>query len=307
MAKYGPAALVAALLVATGAAFVYTESLKLAPSPLKAVKVTRLFSPVCECDRRAARIAFALRKPDIVSVSIVDANGSEVRRLAIARPRLSGPAVFRWNGRDDRKRVVPPGSYQTTVRLDLAEKTVTLPNRIVVDTTAPTVTVVGVAPRVFSPDRDGRADRVTVTYRLDEPGRVELWVDGVRRVVGHRLHPRGELQWYGRSDGRVVGEGTHRLELVATDLAGNRTGRVPAGSIRIRYVALSRPLYRVARGQRFAVRIDTDAARVRWRLGQRTGTVRPPVLHLRAPDRAGLFRLAVHTGGHVAHARVIVR
>ena len=307
MAKYGPAALVAALLVATGAAFVYTESLKLAPSPLKAVKVTRLFSPVCDCDRRAARIAFALRKPDIVTVSIIDSDGSEVRRIAIARPRLGGPAVFLWNGRDDYKQVVPPGSYRATVRLDLVEKTITLPNRIVVDSTAPTVSVVGVAPRVFSPDRDGRADRVMVTYRLNEPARVELWVDGIRRVVGHRLHPRGELQWYGRIDGHVVREGTHRLELVGTDLAGNRTSRVPAGSIRIRYVELSKPVYRVALGRRFSVRVDTDAARVRWRLGQRTGTGRPPVLRLRAPDQAGLFRLAVHTGGHVARARVVVR
>jgi hypothetical protein len=192
------------------------------------------------------------------------------------------------------------------VRLDLLEETFVLPNRIVVDTEAPTVEA-DVGPRVFSPDRDGRADRITVRYRLSERGRVELWVDGVRRVVGRSSRPRSKLQWQGRTDGHTVPEGSHRLELVATDLSGNRTARIPLGDVRVRYVTLSKRVYVVGRGDLFAVHVDTDAARVRWRLGQRTGVGRPPVLRLRAPDRIGLFRLVVQSRAHAARARVYVR
>ena len=50
VARYAPAALVAALLVATGFAFLHTESLKLETSPIRQTRVTKLFSPVCRCD-----------------------------------------------------------------------------------------------------------------------------------------------------------------------------------------------------------------------------------------------------------------
>ena len=82
-----PAAITAALLVGTAAAFVYTESLKLEPAPLRKVRVTRLFSPVCKCQTSKARIAFDVRKGDVVSVSLEDSGGNEVRLSDTSGPR----------------------------------------------------------------------------------------------------------------------------------------------------------------------------------------------------------------------------
>ena len=62
VAKYAPVALVAALLVATALAFVYTEKLKLTLSPILGTKVDKVLSPVCDCETAAAAISFRLRR-----------------------------------------------------------------------------------------------------------------------------------------------------------------------------------------------------------------------------------------------------
>ena len=107
-ARYAPAVLVAVLLVATGAAFLRTESLKLETSPIRQTRVTKLFSPVCRCATSKARIAIRVAKPDVVSVSIEDDAGQDVRQLVAERP-ATGRIAFLWNGRDDAGQVVRDG------------------------------------------------------------------------------------------------------------------------------------------------------------------------------------------------------
>jgi hypothetical protein len=53
-------ALLFVLLGATAVAFVVTEGLKLEPSPITKVFVTKIFSPTCECSSDSAVIAFHL-------------------------------------------------------------------------------------------------------------------------------------------------------------------------------------------------------------------------------------------------------
>src|SRR2546428_12272619 len=79
--RSAPAALVAALLVATAAAFAYTERLKLTPSPILRTRVDALFSPVCECGTESARIEFRLRRHDRITVTILDKSGHVVRTV----------------------------------------------------------------------------------------------------------------------------------------------------------------------------------------------------------------------------------
>jgi FlgD Ig-like domain len=300
-----PAALTAALLVGTAAAFVYTESLKLEPAPLRKVRVTRLFSPVCKCETSKARIAFDVRKGDVVSVSLEDAGGNEVRRLA-ARPVRAGPVAFLWNGRDAEGSVVPDGTYHPRVRLDLLEKEIELQNEIRVDTTPPRVSVASAAPRVISPDGDGRAERVAVVYVAAEPAQAVLRVGGIRRVLGKGFRRRGQLEWFGRVDGRPVRAGTYSLAVVGTDLAGNRSRPADGGVVRVRYVELVPDAYRTRPGAVLRVAVLTDARRVAWRLAGRTGTGRPPILRLRAPAEPGQYRLFVTANGHDAAAGVVV-
>jgi hypothetical protein len=300
-----PAALTAALLVCTAAAFVYTESLKLERAPLRTVRVTKLFSPVCKCDRSKARIAFGLRKGDVVSVAIEDEGGKEVRRLA-ARPVRAGSVAFLWNGRDADGMVVSDGLYHPRVRLELQEREIELQNEIRVDTTPPRVTVASAAPRVISPDGDRRAERVAVVYTADEPVQAVLRVGGIRRVLGKGYQRRGQLEWFGRVDEHPVRAGTYSLAVVGTDLAGNRSRRAPGGVVGVRYVELVPALYRASPGALLRVGVSTDARRVSWLLAGRTGTGRPPVLRLRAPAEPGEYRLFVTANKRGAAARVVV-
>lgn len=306
MARYVPTILVFAVLAGSAAAFAVAERLKLEPSPILGTRVTRVFSPVCRCPSSKARISFRLGNPDTVSVSIVDAAGRNVRVLADNRAVGTKPTAFLWDGRDDSGAVVADGTYRPRVRLAAPEKTFVLVNLIRVDSTPARIKVVSVAPRIISPDGDGRGDRVTVGYRLSQPARVMLLVDGVRRVLGRSEALAGDLHWYGQVAGRPVRTGIHTLTLVAVDPAGNRSLPVAAGSVRIRYLELGATAYRVRAGARPLVPVSTDARRVSWLLAGRRGVGRPPLLRLPSPSTTGDYTLYVLAGKHGARARVTV-
>jgi hypothetical protein len=304
--RYGPAALVAAVLVATGLSLVYVESLKLEPSPIRGTRVTKVFSPVCKCDSSQARIAFRVGKPDAVDVSIVDATGRDVRDLVLNRTVSRLPVAFLWNGRDNSGALVPDGLYHPRVRLDLLEKTFDLPNPIQVDTKAPHVTVVSVTPRVISPDGDRRGDRVDVVVRTDERAQASLLVDGGQRVLGRPRRLLATLRWYGQVDGRSLPPTTVALAVSAVDAAGNRSKATPAGSVRVRYIEFAKSVFRVHAGGVLAVVVSTDAKSVGWRLGGRRGQGRPPRFRVRAPANPGRYSLYVFVQAHAARARVTV-
>ena len=56
-----------------------------------------------------------------------------------------------------------------------------------------------------------------------------------------------------------------------------------------------------------AVLVLSDAARVEWKLGKRTGTARPGTLKIRAPLQPGRYTLTVTANGFSDRAAVIVR
>ena len=301
------AALVAALLAATTLAFLYTESLKLTPSPIIGTRVpTKVFAPGCNCVTDTATISFRLRNSDNVTVDIV--RGKEVVR-ELYRGRVSGGERFgtEWDGRDDSGAIVAEGIYRPRVRLAHNHRTIVLPNPIEVDTTPPRVTMTRLAPRVFSPDGDHRGDRVVVGYRIDEPARVSLYVDGVRAVLKKGRKKEGTIDWFGLRDGIPLPRGSYRLRLAATDVAGNDGRPTRQKTVLIRYVALGRRQIEATQGSRFAVLVLSDAARVTWKLGGRTGVTRPGTLRLRAPLQPGRFTLTVTANGRSARAAVFVR
>jgi hypothetical protein len=104
-----PAALVAALLVATSAAFVVTEKLKLTRNPIVGPRVDKLFSPVCDCGTDTASITFRLRKPDRVTVDVIDSKGDVVRELARRRPQGRVAFPYVWDARGGDGAVVAEG------------------------------------------------------------------------------------------------------------------------------------------------------------------------------------------------------
>jgi hypothetical protein len=298
---------VTALLTATALAFAYTEKLKLTPSPILGTQVDKLFSPVCECDTDTATISFRLRKRDRLTVEVINAKGESVRTLVEDSPTPRGRVTIYWNGRGDSAAVVDEGAYRPRVHLAAERRTIVLPNPIRVDVTPPRVELLSLAPRVFSPDGDGRADKVVARYRMDEAAAALLYVDGAQRVRKRGQQKQGSVEWFGLLDGEPQSPGEYRVSVGARDAAGNLAVPTPSRSVVIRYVALGRKRIEAVAGARFAVLVLSDAARVSWRIGGRSGVARPGTLKLRAPLQPGRYTLVVGANGFESRAAVFVR
>jgi hypothetical protein len=294
------------LLGATAAAFAVTEHLKLERSPITGTRVDKVFSPVCECPRDFSVVSFILRRPETVTVRMLDTRGDVVRTLVQDRREAKGRVSYTWEGLDDLDRVVPEGIYRPRVELERNGRTIVLPNPIRVDTTPPVVTLVSVLPRVFSPDGDGRRDRVVAKFRLDEKARPILLVDGRREALGRFGKRQGRLLWFGKVDGKPVRPGTYEIRLRAVDRAGNRSARTRAVPVRVRYVELGRDRVEVRAGKRFSIFVSTDASSYDWLFAGKRGTRERRVLRLRAPESAGTYSLYVKVGSHADRAVVVV-
>lgn len=302
MARFASTLLVVALLVATAAAFALTEGLKLEQSPILGTRVpTKVFSPL----RGAAEISFRLRKADTVRVSMVDAGGDVVRTV-VDKPYGKGRVTVAWDGRDDAGNIVPEGSFKPRVHLTAARRTIELPNPVRVDVSPPKVVDSAVFPSTFSPDGDGRGDRVTVRLRVNEPARVLLFANGKRRVETRFARLQSVLQWYGIVNGKSLRPGTYALSLRAVDQAGIVGDAVALGAVRIRYVSLPEKAVRTVAKARFRVHVEADARTVAWRFAGGSGVSEPGLLALRAPREPGEYTLYVSVGGHAAKASVTV-
>ena len=305
MTRLAPTLLVVALLAATAVAFVVAEREKLQPSPILRPDVDEVFSPVCECPQRLARIAFTLRSGARTTVEIVDGDGERVRVLIAERRYARGERVdLVWDGDDERGRRAPDGEYQP--RLELGRRTIVMPNRITLDSRPPRVEVTPPRRTVISPDGDGRFDGATIRYTLDEPAQPILYVGRRRHEQKRSRDLTGEFRWYGRLGARRLPAGRYRLAVAAEDDAGNVSERTPSIPVRIRFVELARSTIRARAGTRFGVRVRTDDARIRWRLGRRSGSALPGLLVLRAPQRPGRYTLVVTANRHSDRARLIV-
>jgi hypothetical protein len=227
-------ALVLVLLAATAAAFAVAERLKLQRAPLTAPRFTRLIGPECTCESASARLRVRLRKADRLDVSIVTMEGQHVRTVETDAERGRGRVAFRWDGRDDRGDVVPDGRYRVRFHLDRADRTITVPTPIRVDSTPPTLTLVSARPTVIVPMGTGFDGRVLFTYRTNERAYPLLLVDGKVAVHGRsRRAGEARARWGGRLNGRSVRPGSYEAQLFAVDLAGNRSEPVSV-SLRVR-------------------------------------------------------------------------
>lgn len=301
-----PTLLVVVLILATAAAFVRTEQLKLEPNPVSGPRVDKQFSPVCRCPTDRAHISFRLRHADRVSLSIVDAKGHTVRKLVDDRALRAGRVTFVWNGRDAQGNVVPQGRYRPKLELARHDRTIVLPDPMRVDTTPPTVHIVSARPLTISPDGDGRSDGVHVTYTVSEPAIALLLVDGKQRVRTLHRPLRGVVSWFGKVGRHALRPALYSMQLVAVDQAGNRTVARPTLHVRLRYLTLLRTRVVVRVNARFGVRYNADARVVRWRFAGRTGTARGGRIVLTSPKHRGTFVLVATERGHAARAVVYV-
>jgi hypothetical protein len=214
--------------------------------------------------------------------------------------------TYVWDGRDDAGRIVAEGVYRPRVRLRKHGRTIVLPNPIRVDTTAPVIELVRVFPRVFSPDGDGRNDRIVAEYEIDELAHAMMLVDDRRRVLSRFREREGRLVWFGRIDGKPVRPGTYEIRMRAIDRAGNRSARTRAVQVRARYVELVPDRVEAVAGRRFSIGVSTDARVYRWMFAGRKGKYRKPILVLRAPEEPGTYVLYAIVGRWADRAEVVV-
>jgi FlgD Ig-like domain len=310
LARTATLLLVLAVLAASGAAFAISEGLKVQRAAVTAVHVDKIFSPVCRCPQMRAVIGFKLTRSDRVTLGVVDSKGELVRTLVHRRLFSRGAKHFTWNGRDDDGTLVPEGSYRPRIKLERTDRTYLLPNPIKLDVTPPRIRVRSVSPRVISPDGDGRSDVLHVRYRISEHAHALLYVAGRQAARTKFQRLQDNVNWYGRLDRRRLRPGTYRLELAAVDLAGNESKRVPAGTVRIRYVALPARAFAARPRGTLTVAVSTDAAHVRYVLRRGASVVASgssnPRLKLRLPKKPGHYVLVVEAAGHRAVAAIVV-
>ena len=296
--------LVVALLAATAAAFALTQGLKLEKSPIFGTDVQPVFSPVCKpgCERETALIEFKLRKADRLDVSIVE-GGEVVRTIERGAEHAKGSSRSGGTVATTRAGCCPRAS---TSRGPPASRA---PDDHAPEPDQDRRDAAG------RPGRQGRAasSRRTATAGRPGDGPLPLSEEGrgpsssTASGRARTLFPRTEetIVWNGKV-GAAGAAGRYLLQLAAFDRPGTIGPTAPM-PVAVRYVALGRYRIPVAAGARFAVRVSSDARRVRWTLGGRSGFAPPGTLRLRAPLQKGQFTLTVSANGHTARAAVFVR
>ena len=306
-------AAVLGLLAATAVAFAVTERAKLTLSPIAGTFVTKQFSPnAVQTSYRTASIRFRLRKREKVTVWIENSHGERVDTLLSPRTLRSGSKVnLVWDGFTKSGVIVPDGVYRPVVKLETSHLTTTLPNPIRVDTVAPQITVPHPLHPILSPDGDGHGDLFRVHYRLNGKAHALLYVRaGARDVVvefTRTQKPAGELQWYGKVNGKPLKPGRYVLLAGAQDASGNRAQPTPFAVATIRYISLGQKRVTVAPGKGFALSTSTDAPTVEWRFKGVSGTEKSGTLHFKAPKKSGTYVLYISVGSHAARCTVVVK
>jgi hypothetical protein len=295
------------LLVGTAAAFAITEHLKLIKSPIAGTRVSKVLSPVCQCSNSRALVRIRLRHADRVTVTILDSTGQKVATIASKRevPRRT-PTPFYWDGTTSAGTPAPDGIYRPEVHLVGARRTFLLPNRILLDTTTPKVLSASAGNGVFFP---GSGRSIAIRYTLSEQANAVVYLGGRQLIRSRPTQEHGRVKWAGKVDGSLLRAGTYVLSVGARDAADNETpasGRKDV-TVVIRYIDVAPHILSVRPGARFAVHIETRAARYTWRLGARHGAKRTRLLRLLAPSSAGTHRLFVSAQGHTGIAVVRVR
>lgn len=280
------------LLGATAAAFVVTERLKLEPSPITHVFVTKVFSPTCDCDTDLGVIAFRLRRANRLTLAIADNGQHTVRTLVGPIARHRGEFSATWDGRDADGAVVPDGVYRPLVHL--RHRTILMPNRIRVDTTPPRIRLRSLGPRVLEPGK-----RLRVRYALSEPGQAHVFLNGREIVVGRSTRERWKVEWPVHAR-----PGKYHVTVAARDIAGNLSDATKPILVIVPLRLVTQSVH-VKPKRRFAVGLVTDGRAYHWQLANGEGFASGRSLVLRAPKKKGRYVLVIRQDG-IAHRVLVV-
>lgn len=226
----------ALLVAATFGAFFVAQRLKHEPTVVQPHKGRffhpAAFSPGPDMYQRRVAITFNLKRRDDVTVSIADADtGDVVRHLPGVANQAPHRTVLRhWDGREDDRTIAPDGAYRVLVGLRGEGRSVTLPGRILLDTTPPAVEVAGVSAPIIAA---GASHRVRVKFHASTrhtPYLLVIRTDVARPLVVARIRGRvghHAIDWDGRVRGGPAPAGTYMMGIESRDSAAN-FGHYPA-------------------------------------------------------------------------------
>ena len=302
----------AVLVLATLGAFVVTQKLKSSPPLVVRPHIWTVFSPAPDARVRRARISFWIVHADDVSVSIVDDEGTIVRRLDDGRHLPSRQRLeLWWNGRTDGGAVARDGVYRVRVALLHQGRTIDLAPSIRLDTRPPRPLVTDVTPHAgdgpaFLPQHGVSAVTIHVKGTEGRSARVLIYRTDVTppRRVGQLHIPfhRHTVTWDGTLGGEPAPPGTYLMGLLVADRPGNpgtfprrlpdapgyAAGPLPGhAGVTVRRLAAAPPLTPVDAGKVAVVLVDARGHGYDWAL-----------------RRAGDPRVLAHGGGDGARLRV---
>ena len=312
------------LVLATGAAFLFTQSLKgEEPLVLRFAVDRESFSPTGDGYQDRVSLGFDLSEPAEVSFSIIDDEGQEVRRIVDDRV-LAGDTKhrFTWDGRDGEGGVVADGTYRMRVVRRKEGRAVDSFKEVLVDTVAPEVRITSAEPGVVDPG-DGPV-AVRVSYDGPQNAAPEFRVyrteGGPVRVV-RRFRGDGSRTgvWDGSTIGNPAVDGNYAFQVRVRDAAGNETlappgvpaagSAAPGTGVTVRRLTLEGPLGVVDAGSVAQLRVGPTPRRLRFalsRLGtrevirrdrRRGGTLR---VGIPSSARTGVYLLRVRSRGRRA-------
>ncbi len=165
---------------------------------------------------------------------IMDISGKTVRSDS---GENSIPPSYRWDGKDDKGRVVEDGSYlaRIYVRYDMGNQPSASSALFTIDTIPPSINL-AINDRVFSPNVDGVKDILPIDRKTERPE--DEWTAWIANVVGTKLRTwtwkgaSSSFTWDGKDNaGNRVPDGEYSLQAESRDPAGNYMGRVIEGII----------------------------------------------------------------------------
>ncbi len=274
------------LVVASFAAFFVAQRLKSAPQVARITGVTQHFSPNGDGSQDRARIRLKIARDDDVTVTMVDAAGTEVRRIATdLQVREDVPVTVEWDGADDAGTTVPDGFYNVRVSLRSGGRAATLYPRLAVDTQAPRPTVLVGDRWITGPEAGEIAFRLLVVSDRTPTQMQVLRTDGdVPAVVARfELAPGVRAgRWDGLADGAPAPPGTYQIVSAVRDSAGNVGRSAPpvednepvrgTPGVSVRKLIAQPPADPVRAGEQGQFAVDSRGRPFRWsmrRIGER--------------------------------------
>ena len=206
-----------------------------------------VISPNADGHNDAANILYKLSRNASLSIYLVDeAGGRHCHRNGERRSAQDEPYWTLFSGVVDadeagsvKRRMLPDGQYTWVVEatddsghIEKADGSLTI---VDADTTLPELRGFSVSPQVFSPNRDGVDDHVTINYFLPKPASVRIYLENeagkkffIPETVSQRIKP-GEvgLHQYDYEGGVDHGaipppDGTYTVTAISEDLVGQR-------------------------------------------------------------------------------------